>query len=39
VVFILSTITLGVIIDLDSPRSGLIRISQDSMFLLQQSLK
>jgi len=36
---ILIAFTLLVIIDLDSPRTGLIRISQDSMFLLQQSLK
>jgi hypothetical protein len=35
----LIAIIIVVIIDLDAPRSGLIRISQDGMIQLQQSIK
>lgn len=34
----LIVIIIGVIIDLDRPRRGLIRVSQESMIQLQQSI-
>jgi hypothetical protein len=36
---VLIVIIIGVIIDLDRPRRGLIRVSQESMVQLQQSIK
>lgn len=36
---VLIVIIIGVIIDLDRPRRGLIRVSQESMIQLQQSIK
>jgi len=36
---LLIVVIIGVIIDLDRPRRGLIRVSQESMIMLQQSIK